>query len=87
MKTSLQGSMDQPLHFMNDSIQSGKLLTVQKQESEMMSSLPTKLWYQTLAVMQETAPELVDDYLESTAAKMEVTVDYLIQEFLWWLKK
>jgi len=82
MKTSLQGSMDQPLHFMNDSIQSGKLLTVQKQESEMMSSLPTKLWYQTLAVMQETAPELVDDYLESTAAKMEVTVDYLIQEFL-----
>ena len=74
--------MDQPLHFMNDSIQSGKLLTVQKQESEMMSSLPTKLWYQTLAVMQETAPELVDEYLESTAAKMEVTVDYLIQEFL-----
>ena len=48
----------------------------------MMSSLPTKLWYQTLAVMQETAPELVDEYLESTAAKMEVTVDYLIQEFL-----
>ena len=82
MKTSLQGSMDEPLHFMNDSIQSGKLLTVQKQESEMMSSLPTKLWYQTLAVMQETAPELVDEYLESTAAKMEVTVDYLIQEFL-----
>jgi hypothetical protein len=74
--------MDQPLHFMNDSIQSGKLLTEAKQESEMMSSLPTKLWYQTLAVMQETAPELVDQYLESTAAKMEVTVDYLIGEFL-----
>ena len=67
---------------MNDSIQSGKLLTEAKQESEMMSSLPTKLWYQTLAVMQETAPELVDQYLESTAAKMEVTVDYLIGEFL-----
>ena len=48
----------------------------------MMSSHPTKLWYQTLAIMQEDAPELVDQYLESTAAKMEVTVDYLIQEFL-----
>jgi len=48
----------------------------------MMSSHPTKLWYQTLAVMQEDAPELVDQYLESTAAKMEVTVDYLIEEFL-----
>ena len=53
-----------------------------KQESEMMSSLPTKLWYQTLAVMQEESPELVDEFLESTAAKMEVTVDYLIGEFL-----
>ena len=69
-------------HFMNDFIQFGKLLTDQKQDYEMMSSLPTKLWYQTLAVMQEDAPELVDDYLESTAAKMEVTVDYLIEEFL-----
>ena len=48
----------------------------------MISSLPTKLWYQTLTVLQEDAPELVDEYLESTAAKMEVTVDYLIQEFL-----
>jgi len=82
MKTASPKSMDQQQHFMNDFTQFGKLLTVQKQESEMMSSLPTKLWYQTLAVMQETAPELVDDYLESTAAKMEVTVDYLIQEFL-----
>ena len=57
-------------------------MTAQKQDYEMMSSHPTKLWYQTLAVMQEDAPELVDDYLESTAAKMEVTVDYLIEEFL-----
>ena len=48
----------------------------------MMSSLPTKLWYQTLAVMQEDAPELVDQFIESTAAKMEVTVDYLMEEFL-----
>lgn len=67
---------------MNDSTQFGKLLTVQKQDSEMMSSLPTKLWYQTLAVMQETCPELVDEFLENSAAKMEVTVDYLMEEFL-----
>ena len=82
MKTALPESMDQQQHFMNDFTQFGKLLTVQKQESEMMSSLPTKLWYQTLAVMQEESPEIVDEFLESTAAKMEVTVDYLIGEFL-----
>ena len=57
-------------------------MTEQKLESEMMSSLPTKLWYQTLSVMYEDAPELVDEYLESTAAKMEITVDYLMEEFL-----
>ena len=67
---------------MNDFTQFGKLLTVQKQDSEMMSSLPTKLWYQTLAVMQEDAPELVDQFIEDSAAKMEVTVDYLMEEFL-----
>ena len=74
--------MDQRLHCMTNSTVSGKLLTEQKQDSEMMSSLPTKLWYQTLAIMEEDAPELVDEYLESTAAKMEVTVDYLMEEFL-----
>ena len=67
---------------MNDFTQFGKLLTVQKQDSEMMSSLPTKLWYQTLSVMQEDAPELVDQFIEDSAAKMEVTVDYLMEEFL-----
>jgi hypothetical protein len=74
--------MDQQQHSMNDSTQFGKLLTSQKQDSEMMSSLPTKLWYQTLAVMQEDAPELVDQFIEDSAAKMEVTVDYLMEEFL-----
>ena len=48
----------------------------------MTCALPTKLWYQTLAVIQEESPELVDEFIESTAAKMEVTVDYLMQEFL-----
>ena len=74
--------MEAPQHSMKDSTQFGKLLTEAKQDSEMMSSLPTKLWYQTLAVMQEESPEIVDVFLESTAAKMEVTVDYLIGEFL-----
>ena len=82
MKTASPKSMDQQQHFMNDFTQFGKLLTSQKQESEMMSSLPTKLWYQTLTVLQEDAPELVDEFLENSAAKMEVTVDYLMGEFL-----
>ena len=74
--------MDQQQHFTTNSMLSGKLLTDQKLESEMTCALPTKLWYQTLAVMQEESPELVDEFIESTAAKMEVTVDYLMQEFL-----
>lgn len=74
--------MDQQQHSTNDSTQFGKLLTEQKQDSETMSSLPTKLWYQTLAVMQEDAPELMDKFLENSAAKMEITVDYLMEEFL-----
>ena len=48
----------------------------------MMSFRPTKLWYQTLSVMSEDAPELMDEFLENSAAKMEVTVDYLMEEFL-----
>jgi len=82
MKTALRKSMDQQQHSTNDFTQFGKLLTEQKQDSEMMSSLPTKLWYQTLTVMQEDAPELLDEFLENSAAKMEVTVDYLMEEFL-----
>jgi hypothetical protein len=82
MKTALPGSMDQPQHSTNDYKQFGKLLINQKLESEMMSALPTKLWYQTLAVMQEDAPELMDQFIEESAAKMEVTVDYLMKEFL-----
>ena len=74
--------MDQQQHSTNDFTQFGKLLTEQKQDSETMSSLPTKLWYQTLAVIQEDAPELMDEYIENTAAKMEITVDYLMEEFL-----
>jgi hypothetical protein len=74
--------MEAPKHSTTNSTPSGKLLTVQKQDSEMMSAHPTKLWYQTLAVIQEDAPELVDQFIENTAAKMEITVDYLMEEFL-----
>ena len=62
---------------MTNSTQFGKLLTQPKSNTEMMSSLPTKLWYQTLAVMQEDAPELVDEYIENTAAKMELVVTHV----------
>ena len=44
----------------------------------MMSALPTKLWYQTLAVMQEDAPELMDQFIEESAAKMEVKWTVLV---------
>jgi hypothetical protein len=47
----------------------------------MMQSL-TPLWYTYYQILQEKHPELVDEYLENTAAKLELTVDYLIAEFL-----
>jgi hypothetical protein len=41
-----------------------------------------ELWYQLYAVIKEDAPEVLDEFLENTAAKMEITVDYLTAEFL-----
>jgi len=40
------------------------------------------LWYQYYHILQEDAPELVDEYIENTAAKLELTVDYFTSEFL-----
>lgn len=40
------------------------------------------LWYQWYEILKEDAPEILDTFLENTAAKMEVTVDYLMDEFL-----
>jgi hypothetical protein len=40
------------------------------------------LWYQYYRILQEDAPELVDEYIENTAAKLELTVDYFTSEFL-----
>lgn len=42
----------------------------------------TDLWYQYFYIIQQEAPELMDEYLENTAARLELPVDYLIQEFL-----
>lgn len=48
----------------------------------LVNETPSTLWYQTLTVLKEDAPELVDEFIENTAAKMELTVDYFMDEFL-----
>jgi hypothetical protein len=48
----------------------------------LIEQFPSPLWYQCLSVLQEDSPELVDEYIENTAAKLELTVDYFIEEFL-----
>jgi hypothetical protein len=47
----------------------------------MIASL-SPLWYQYYYVLQQDAPELVDEYIENTASKLELTVDYFVAEFL-----
>lgn len=47
-----------------------------------MSSPLSDLWYNYYQIIQEDAPELVDEYLENTAARLELTVDYFTAEFL-----
>ena len=41
-----------------------------------------ELWYSWYAVVKEDAPEVLDEFIENTAAKMELTVDYFTAEFL-----
>jgi len=40
------------------------------------------LWYNWYEIIKEDAPELCDQFIENTAAKMELTVDYFMEEFL-----
>ena len=40
------------------------------------------LWYSWYSIIQEDAPEIADQFIENTAAKMELTVDYFMEEFL-----
>ena len=41
-----------------------------------------ELWYKYYEIVQQDAPEILDTFIENTAAKMELTVDYFVQEFL-----
>tara|TARA_B100000035_G_scaffold307629_1_gene311173 strand:+ start:764 stop:934 length:171 start_codon:yes stop_codon:yes gene_type:complete len=41
-----------------------------------------ELWYRYYEIVQQDAPEILDTFIENTAAKMELTVDYFVQEFL-----
>lgn len=47
-----------------------------------MTESLSPMWYQYYRILQQDAPELVDEYIENTAAKLELTVDYFIAEFL-----
>ena len=47
-----------------------------------MTQVPSPLWYQYYQILQEDAPELLDEYIENTAAKLEMTVDYFTSEFI-----
>ena len=46
-----------------------------------------ELWYKYYEIVKQDAPEILDTFIENTAAKMELTVDYFVQEFLWWMKE
>lgn len=41
-----------------------------------------ELWYTWYNIIREDAPEIADEFIENTASKMEITVDYLMDEFL-----
>ena len=41
-----------------------------------------ELWYKYYEIVKQDAPEILDIFIENTAAKMELTVDYFVQEFL-----
>ena len=46
-----------------------------------MNEVLSPLWYQYYTIISEDAPEILDEYIESTAAKLELTVDYFTAEF------
>jgi len=41
-----------------------------------------ELWYSWYAVVKEDAPEVLDEFIENTAAKMELPVDLLLAEWI-----
>ena len=42
-----------------------------------MNEVLSPLWYQYYTIISEDAPEILDEYMESTVAKLELTVDYI----------
>ena len=40
------------------------------------------VWYTWYEIVKEDAPNILDTFIENTAAKMELTVDYFVAEFL-----
>ena len=44
--------------------------------------MPTSLWYAYYHILKRDFPELLSEYIENTAARMELTVDYFESEFL-----
>lgn len=61
--------------------QSLSLLTKNMNDSVTPVTHP-ELWYAWYAVIQDDAPEILDEFIENTASKMELTVDYFVGEFL-----
>jgi len=41
-----------------------------------------QLWYSWYSIIEEDAPEVLPQFIENTAAKMELTVDYFTAEFI-----
>lgn len=44
--------------------------------------MPTDLWYSYYRIIQEDSPEILDEFIEDTANRLELTVDYFTEEFL-----
>lgn len=88
-KMPLQENMEVYQHFTINSIRSSSKWTLRRLDfatiSHHLSKMPeslTPLWYQYYKIIQEDAPELVDEYLENTAARLNLPLEYLISEFL-----
>jgi len=41
-----------------------------------------ELWYSWYAIVKEDAPEVLDEFIENTAAKMEIAVDVFLAEWI-----
>jgi hypothetical protein len=86
-KSILLGIMEVPLRFTINSIRFGNNLIHLKLNFVtilllLSNFMLTELWYQYYSILQEDAPELLDEYIEDTASRLELPVDYFTQEFL-----